>query len=233
MKELDPVRIVIVDDEIIVLDTVQDLIESIPGYTVVGRATDGSQAIPLVCHMKPDIVLMDIIMPNMDGITAAEEIQKICPTPVIILTGYDDPELINQARDAGTVAYLLKPLQSDLLPGIITMSIARFKDIMELRRTNLQLKMEIGERIQAEKKNQQLIDKLNLALQKISTLSGLLPICANCKKIKDDDGYWQEVEKYIKDHSSVDFSHGLCPACTKKLYPDIYEEIKNNVDEPD
>ncbi len=78
-----------------------------------------------------------------------------------------------------------------------------------------------------EKKNRQLeIANLELykSLEKVKLLSGLLPICASCKKIRDDQGYWLQVEEYISDHSEAIFSHGLCPDCLKKLYPDFYEE---------
>ncbi len=60
------------------------------------------------------------------------------------------------------------------------------------------------------------------ALQEIKILSGFLPICASCKKIRDDKGYWNQIESYIRDHSEAEFSHGICPDCAKKLYPDLY-----------
>ena len=66
--------------------------------------------------------------------------------------------------------------------------------------------------------------EIEAAMAQIKTLSGLLPICSNCKKIRDDEGYWEQVEVYIAKHSNVDFSHGLCPDCMKKLYPDSYEK---------
>lgn len=65
-----------------------------------------------------------------------------------------------------------------------------------------------------------IIAELREAMSKIKILSGMLPICASCKKIRNDDGYWQQIESYVKDHSTADFSHGICPACEKKLYPD-------------
>ncbi len=71
-------------------------------------------------------------------------------------------------------------------------------------------------------KREQVISELQTALDNIQTLRGLLPICASCKKIRDDDGYWHQVEVYIRDHSEAEFSHSICPLCTKKLYPDIY-----------
>jgi len=69
------------------------------------------------------------------------------------------------------------------------------------------------------------ISRLQEALEKVKTLSGFLPICANCKKIRNDKGYWDQVEKYISDHLEVKFSHGICPKCAEELYPDLYKEI--------
>jgi PAS domain S-box-containing protein len=78
---------------------------------------------------------------------------------------------------------------------------------------------EITRRRQAEEAREKLIGELKDALAKIKKLSGLLPICASCKKIRDDDGYWQRIEQYISEHSEAHFSHGICPECMEKLYP--------------
>lgn len=69
--------------------------------------------------------------------------------------------------------------------------------------------------------------RLERALDTVKTLTGLLPICANCKKIRDDDGYWREVEVYIRDHSEAELSHGICPPCSEKLYPELYKHIND------
>ena len=65
------------------------------------------------------------------------------------------------------------------------------------------------------------VEELRLAFHQIKTLSGILPICANCKKIRDDQGYWNQVEVYVRDHSLAEFSHGICPECMQKLYPEF------------
>lgn len=80
---------------------------------------------------------------------------------------------------------------------------------------------DISLRREAEAEREKLINELQDALKKVKTLSGMLPICASCKKIRDDSGYWTQIESYIRDHSDADFSHGLCPECAKKLYPDV------------
>jgi len=71
------------------------------------------------------------------------------------------------------------------------------------------------------KQKSEAIVKLNKALEEVKTLSGFLPICASCKKIRDDRGYWNQIEAYISAHSEAEFSHGICPECCKKLYPDF------------
>ena len=98
----------------------------------------------------------------------------------------------------------------------------------ELAASNEKLSMEIDVRKQAEEELEQVVDKLRKALAEVKTLSGLLPICAGCKKIRDDKGYWNQLECYIRDHAHVEFSHGICPDCATKLYPDfdLFEEKK-------
>lgn len=93
---------------------------------------------------------------------------------------------------------------------------------VELSRTNEQLRQEVAERERAENNLSKLVGELQKALAKVKALGGLLPICASCKKIRDDKGYWTQVEVYIRDHSEADFSHSICPDCAAKLYPDFY-----------
>ncbi|MBW2661761.1 MAG: hypothetical protein JRD93_07195, partial [Deltaproteobacteria bacterium] len=80
----------------------------------------------------------------------------------------------------------------------------------------------VNKEMALEDKCETLIEKLKKSMAEVKTLSRMLPICANCKKIRDDKGYWNEIETYISSHSETEFSHGICPECTKKLYPDLY-----------
>lgn len=89
---------------------------------------------------------------------------------------------------------------------------------------------DITERRIMEMQREKLIAKLQKALAEIKELQGFLPICAKCKKIRDDEGYWQQIEKYIQDRTNAKFSHGLCPHCAEKLYPEIYETMSNKKD---
>ena len=91
----------------------------------------------------------------------------------------------------------------------------------DLAKANEQLKLQIEERKKAEAEKENLIVELKKALKEVKTLGGLLPICASCKKIRDDNGYWNQLEDYIRKHSEAEFSHSFCPDCAKKLYPDL------------
>lgn len=82
---------------------------------------------------------------------------------------------------------------------------------------------DITQRKQAEEERERLINELQQALAKVKRLSGLLPICSSCKKIRDDSGYWKQIEAYIREHSEAEFSHGVCPECARRLYPEIFE----------
>ncbi|MCG3209630.1 MAG: Chemotaxis response regulator protein-glutamate methylesterase [Anaerolineae bacterium] len=197
MTNSNPIKVLIAEDDPMVGEMIHGMLED-TGYEVVGRALDGLQAIEMVQSHQPHVVLMDLEMPNLGGIAATANIINNTPVPVVILTAYDSPELVQQASQAGAGAYLVKPPNEHEIDRAITIAMGRFKDLMALRRLNAELE---------------------LALAHVKQLSGLLPICANCKKIRDDAGYWQEVEVYISEHSDVEFSHGLCPDCMNRLYP--------------
>ena len=77
---------------------------------------------------------------------------------------------------------------------------------------------------QTDEEKSEVIKELHKALEEVKTLSGFLPICASCKKIRDDKGYWNQIEAYISEHSDAVFSHGICPGCAQKLYPDRYDD---------
>ncbi|MFH1134682.1 MAG: PAS domain S-box protein [Pseudomonadota bacterium] len=89
---------------------------------------------------------------------------------------------------------------------------------------------DVTDRKRAEEERERLIVELKNALAEVKTLRGFIPICAGCKKIRDDEGYWQQVEKYVQDRSEAQFSHGICPDCMRALYPDIAEEILDGDD---
>jgi response regulator NasT len=115
-RNQEPVRIVVAEDEALIrMDLVEMLGEA--GYLVVAQASDGAEAITLVAEHKPDLAILDVKMPILDGISAAEEIIATCP--VLMLTAFSQRELVDRARDAGVMAYVLKPFTiNDLVPAI-------------------------------------------------------------------------------------------------------------------
>jgi two-component system, response regulator PdtaR len=209
MTTQKPLRVLIVDDQESIRILLQRQLEKI-GHTIAGKASDGLQAIELTEALQPDVVLMDIEMTKMDGLEATKIILDKFPRPVVLLTSHEDPETVRLASKAGAGAYLLKPPSADEIERTMIIAAARFADLMELRRLNAELKE---------------------ALENIKVLSGLLPICANCKKIRDDKGYWEAIEGYFMKHSDVQFSHGICPSCIEKYYSE-YIPKKNQQGKP-
>lgn len=109
--------------------------------------------------------------------------------------------------------------------------LAILQRLTEVKRELSDAQREIKRRKQAEAEREKLIVELRKTLAEIKTLRGFLPICSNCKKIRDDEGYWQQIEKYIMEHSEAEFSHGICPDCMKKLYPELADQIMDQSDE--
>ena len=203
MSPLQQLRVLIVEDDFLVGEMVRGLLEDL-SYNVVGTGGDGHEALDLTLKLHPDVVLMDIEMPRLDGIEATRRILDQCPTPVVILSAYETPELVQRATEAGVGAYLVKPPKIRELERAIGIAIARFNDIVALRR------------LQAELEASNIA--LQEALEQVKTLSSLLPICASCKKIRDDEPYLQDVEAYLKDHPGVEHQ-GLCQECAARLSP--------------
>ncbi|HHE71212.1 MAG TPA: response regulator [Chloroflexi bacterium] len=197
-------RILIVDDSALFRRMLRRLLETV-GYQVVGEAQDGNEAIQLVREQQPDVVLLDVEMPDMDGIETARQIQKVRLTCVVFLTAYDTEDLLAGARDTGGMAYLVKPVDGQTLRRTLTLARARFEDWIALRRANKELAQRNAE--------------LKEALETIRTLRGLLPICAWCgRKIQQEDGTWVELESYVEAHTEVEFTHGICPDCLARLH---------------
>ncbi|MBT3233428.1 MAG: response regulator [Calditrichaeota bacterium] len=207
MEGKTDIRILIAEDDYLVSEDISRTVKSL-GYQQVGIASNGQKAVEMCSSLNPDVVLMDIKMPKMDGLEATKHIQKKCPTPVVILTAHETSGLLGKASEAGAGAYLTKPPNAAEITRAITIAMARHDDLMESR--NL-----VG--VLKEKKEQ-----LEKAISEVKTLKGLLPICAHCKKIRDDKGTWQHVEVYIRDRSQADFTHSICPICTEELYPEFY-----------
>jgi two-component system, response regulator PdtaR len=126
-----PVRVVIAEDEALIRLDLKEMLEE-EGYEVAGEASDGAHAVELAASLRPDLAILDIKMPVLDGISAAERIaaDRICP--VVILTAFSQRELVERARDAGAMAYLVKPFtKADLVPAI-EIAVSRFQEMAAL-----------------------------------------------------------------------------------------------------
>lgn len=141
-----PTRIVIAEDEAIIRLDLKELLEE-EGYEVVGETGRGDEAVELVRRLAPDVAILDIKMPGMDGIAAARQIAGDRLAAVLVLTAFSQRDLINQARDAGALAYLVKPFQkSDLIPAI-EVALGRFGEVVALE----QEIVDLAERLEARK----------------------------------------------------------------------------------
>jgi AmiR/NasT family two-component response regulator len=214
MNRQKQIRVLVVEDDFLVGQMIQGLLEEL-GYSLAGKALDSYQALQMTQRLQPDVILMDIGMSDIDGIQTTRQIQASHPTPVVVLTAYEIPELVEEATLAGIGAYLVKPPRAREVERAIIVAMARFNDMLELRSLN--------EELEAHNR------ALQEALAQARILGGLLPICASCKQIRDDQGYWHRVEDYLESHSEAEFTHGLCPDCSRRLYPQLYEEGQEEV----
>jgi len=154
-----------------------------------------------------DLILMDFMMPEMNGRDACRRIkaiERLQDIPIIMVTANTDPEDLQAAFAAGAMDYITKPLRKVEL-------LARVASALNLKR-----EMDVRKARERE---------LEQALSEVKALRGFIPICASCKKIRNDKGYWQQIEIYIQERSEALFSHGICKDCMKKLYPDLTNEM--------
>jgi len=197
-------KIFIVDDT---PANIQILDETLKDEYEIYFALNGKDALQNAAAMIPDLILLDIMMPEMDGYEVCRTLKDnslLKDIPVIFITALDQADHETKGLELGAVDYITKPFN----PAIVRL---RVKNQLELKKHRDGLALRNAE--------------LQEALAKIKTLSGLLPICASCKKIRDDKGYWNRIETYISDHSEAEFSHSICPECTKKLYPELYDAL--------
>jgi len=157
-----------------------------------------------------DLILMDIQMPDINGIETCrriKEVERYRDIPIIMVTAMAQREKLQLAFAAGAMDYINKPVNK-----------------VELRTrvgSALKLKQEMDSRKAREQELKKRTQELEQALREVKVLRGFIPICASCKKIRNDRGYWQLVEAYIREHSEAEFSHGICPDCIKKFFPGV------------
>ena len=187
-------------DEIIVADSAR------AAFTALGL--DGAHA-----SVNVDLILMDILMPDIDGVAACRRIKQqvhLRDIPIIMVTAQHDLNNLRDAFSAGAMDYINKPVNGVELLARVSSA--------------LTLKNEMDRRKERETELRRSNEELQRALREVKVLRGLIPICASCKKIRNDGGFWQQLEEYIGEHSEAEFSHGLCQPCLKKLYPGVYQD---------
>jgi response regulator NasT len=159
-----PVRVVIAEDEAIIRLDLKELLEE-EGYEVVGETGRGDEAVELVRDLRPDLVILDIKMPGLDGLSAAREIAGDRLAAVLMVTAFSQRELVEQARDAGALAYLVKPFQkSDLIPAI-EVALGRFAELAALERDVEDLQARLEARKNIDRAKGRLMDEHGMAEQ--------------------------------------------------------------------
>lgn len=134
-KKSENLKILIAEDDFLISEMIEgELIDA--GHDIIGKVSNGTWAVELTQSLQPDIVLMDIRMPEMTGLEATRQIMECCPTPVIILTAYENIDMVKNAGDAGAGAYLNKPLDAQEFEKAVLIARARFNDIKELKKRN-------------------------------------------------------------------------------------------------
>lgn len=208
-------RILIAEDDL----TSRSMLAAIlvkQGYEVI-EAIDGLSAME-VLHQPdpPKLAILDWLMPEMDGLEVIRRIRAMQTEHkpyLIMLTSMDSKIDIIAGLDAGANDYLTKPFDPDELRARIEVG----RRLVELQ----------GELIESRALLANKVAELSLALEHIKTLRGIVPICSNCKRIRNDEGYWQQVEVYVRNHTEAEFTHGICPDCVQELYPELCSENGN------
>lgn len=197
-------KVLIVDDEPISVETLSRLL--IRDYDVF-MANGGKQAIEIAEKEHPDVILLDILMPEMDGYEVFRRILDnplLCDIPVLFITSITEAECEAKGLELGAHDYLTKPYNASIVR-------LRVKNHLEFKRHNDLIK---EQRNLLAHKNQE----LEAALSRIIRLEGIFTICMCCNQIRNDSDSWEQLEKYITEHSEARFSHGVCPSCMKKHY---------------
>lgn len=178
------------------------------GYTAI-VARDGELALQVLQKDKaPQLVILDWMMPNMDGIELCKKLRENPAkqsTYIILLTAKSDKKDVVMGLDMGADDYITKPFD----------------------RNELRARLRVGVRIiELQQSLADRITQLEEALANVKQLQGILPICSHCKKVRDDQNYWQQVESYISTHTDAQFSHGICPECFEQITKTQIDELK-------
>jgi phosphoserine phosphatase RsbU/P len=200
-------RILIAEDERVTARILTSLVASWGYETEV--AYDGESALQMITSQRaPYLALLDWMLPGMDGpevCRRARSGEQLTPGYFILLTSRSAPADLVEGLGAGADEYLIKPIE----PAELRARLSAGVRILDLQT-----------RLAAQ------VHELEAALGNIRKLTGLLPICAYCKSIRDDSNYWHRVEEYVSEHADVTFSHGICPKCLPRVAEEMTTEVK-------
>ncbi len=202
-------RILVTDDDpgVLLLSTTLLVGE---GYEVY-EATTGNECLDAVRTHHPDLVLLDVVLPDVTGVEVCRRIKAepgLEGTFIMLMSGDRvSSECQADGLDVGADGYMIKDITNREF-------LARISSVVRIKQAEDALRKK-------EEEQRKLISKLQEALTEIKTLKGLIPICASCKKIRDDKGYWNQLEVYISEHTDAVFSHGFCPECAEEWRAEI------------
>jgi len=197
-------KVLVVDDspDILLLST---SILRRAGYDVL-EASTGKECFDAVQTNHPDLVVLDVMLPDMTGMDVCRQMKNDKRSEdifVILASGIQiSSERQAEGLDIGADGYIVRPISNREF-------LARVQAGERIKRAEDALR-------EKEREQEQLVSQLKEALAEIKTLKGFIPICALCKKIRDDEGYWDQLEAYISKHTDAKFTHGLCPECVEK-----------------
>ena len=200
-------KILIAEDDFLSRNILVSALRS-QGHEIV-EASNGEEALRVLREKEaPSLAILDWMMPELDGLDVVRAVRESRGGEnkyFIIVTSKGNKEDVITGLDSGANDYLVKPV-----------------DIGELR-----ARIRVAERmVELQDALEDKVIKLENALEHIKTLEGVLPICSYCKKIRNDSGYWDQLEIFISDHSDAKFSHSICPSCMKEEFPDYYEKYR-------
>ena len=211
------------------------------GYETI-VAVNGADALDKLKQVRPSLIISDVVMPIMNGFEFSKSVkaqQDLCNIPIILLTALSEPTEIFLGLESGADHYLLKPLEESAIVSRIGAILAD-RCLSDSNKGQKTLEISFGDRkyfinpdriqildlllatfgnIARKSKELEVINKqLRDALETNKILRGLIPICSYCKKMRDDEGFWLQVEKYVEKHTELSFSQGACPECIKKHF---------------
>jgi len=223
----NPIKILLIEDDEDDYIFVKNLLSEASSWKFeIDWLTDYDAGLQSIINDLHDVYLLDYRLGERNGLDLLRDLRRHgVEAPIIFLTGQGGYEIDVEAMHFGAADYLVKAqITADILERSIRYTIERKHSIDELTQHRAHLEEMVRDRTaQLEQANEmlrveiaerkQLILQLQEALARVKTLSGLLPICAWCKRIRDDKGYWNHVEAYLAEHTEADFTHGICPDC--------------------